>query len=77
MGVYSSVGLCAQVRGLPSTALSTPSAATRPTRAYAASQGLTLVHFSVKPEPFLTLKTSPTAQNTPSDTHHQYPTNSP
>ena len=29
-------------------------------------QGLTLVHFSAQPEPFLTLKTSPEPLNTPS-----------
>ena len=30
-------------------------------------QGLTLVHFSAQPEPFLTLNTSPKRQNTPSN----------
>jgi len=29
-------------------------------------QGLTLVHFSAQPEPFLTLNTSPKRVNTPS-----------
>jgi len=31
-------------------------------------QGLTLVHFSAPPEPFLTLRTSPKRLNTPSTT---------
>jgi len=30
------------------------------------AQGLTLVHFSAQPEPFLTLNTSPKRLNTPS-----------
>jgi len=47
------------------TAASAPSHAASAC-ALAVKQGLTLVHFSAQPQPFLTLKTSPTALNTPS-----------
>jgi hypothetical protein len=40
-------------------------------------QGLTLVHFSAQPEPFLTLKTSPKSPKDPLYPRHQYPINSP
>jgi len=40
-------------------------------------QGLTLVHFSAQPEPFLTLKPSPQRLITPSIPRHQHPLNTP
>ena len=43
------------------------SLAASPTPAHAARQGLTLVHFSAQPEPFLTPKAHPTHPLTPPD----------
>jgi hypothetical protein len=43
----------------------------------ALAQGLTLIHFSAQPEPFLTLKISPKPLNTPLLPRYKYPLNTP